>query len=151
MPCSSSCSGWQSQALKVTEWQEVMDRGLRKEWLANTGPMVACMAVYRDFFSYTGGVYRHTSGDLAGYHAVCAVGYSEADQAWICKNSWGPGWGEGGWFRIGYGECEIDGQFPMYGVAAVVPGGGPGPEPEPPTPPTPGCNLLARIVKALAG
>ncbi|NLF15501.1 MAG: peptidase C1 [Anaerolineaceae bacterium] len=149
MPCSSSCGDWQGQALKVTEWQEIFDHGARKEWLANTGPMIGCMAVYRDFFNYRGGVYRHTSGDLAGYHAICVVGYSEAEQAWICKNSWGPGWGDAGWFRIGYGECDIDAQFPMYGVAGVVPGGEPGPGPEPGPEPVPGCNIVARIVRAL--
>ena len=149
MPCSSSCGDWQGQALKATEWQEIFDHGARKEWLANTGPMIGCMAVYRDFFNYRSGVYRHTSGDLAGYHAICVVGYSEAEQAWICKNSWGPGWGDAGWFRIGYGECDIDAQFPMYGVAGVVPGGEPGPGPEPGPEPVPGCNIVARIVRAL--
>jgi hypothetical protein len=110
--------------------------------------MVGCMAVYRDFFSYTGGVYRHTQGDLAGYHAIGIVGYSEDEGAWLCKNSWGPDWGAAGWFRIGYGECGIDTQFAMYGVEAVTPPSpspGPGPEPEN------GCNLVARIMAALRG
>ena len=149
MPCSSSCGDWQGQARKAAEWQEILDHGARKGWLANAGPMIGCMAVCRDFFNYRGGVYRHTSGDLAGYHAICVVGYSEAEQAWICKNSWGPGWGDAGWFRIGYGECDIDAQFPMYGVAGVVPGGEPGPGPEPGPEPVPGCNIVARIVRAL--
>jgi len=90
------------------------------------------MAVYRDFFNYKSGVYRHTSGTLAGYHAVCVVGYSERDQCWIVKNSWGPGWGDAGWFKIGYGECEMDTKFAMYGVEDVTPPSpGPGPEPQP--------------------
>ncbi len=145
MPCSDSCDDWPSRAVRVVNWSEVLDVGVRKEWLATKGPMVGCMAVYRDFFSYTGGVYRHTSGSLAGYHAICVVGYSEADECWICKNSWGTGWGEAGWFRIGYGECGIDSEFAMYGVESVTP---PGPEPPPPPPPPPppnGCNLLKRL------
>jgi hypothetical protein len=113
------------------------------------------MAVYRDFFSYRQGVYRHTTGGLAGYHAVCVVGYSEPEQAWICKNSWGDDWGDSGWFKIGYGECGMDTEFAMYGVTGVEP-----PSPEPPSPPTPeppsppepspepGCNLWAQIVAA---
>ncbi|HSR30191.1 MAG TPA: C1 family peptidase [Anaerolineae bacterium] len=134
MPCSDSCDDWQSRVVKVTSWQEVLDVGARKEWLATKGPMVACMAVYQDFFSYRGGVYRHTTGSLAGYHAICAVGYSEAEQCWICKNSWGSNWGDAGWFKIGYGECGIDSQFAMYGVDDVTP---PSPEPPPPPPPPP--------------
>jgi hypothetical protein len=72
------------------------------------------MAVYNDFFSYRGGVYRHTTGALAGYHAICVVGYNEKDQCWICKNSWGTGWGEKGWFRIAYGQCGIGTQFCFF-------------------------------------
>jgi C1A family cysteine protease len=146
MACSDSCADWQSQAVKVVSWSEVIDVGARKEWLATKGPMVGCMAVYRDFFNYAGGVYRHTSGTLAGYHAICVVGYSEADQCWICKNSWGPDWGDAGWFRIGYGECGMDTEFAMYGVESVTP---PEPTPPPPPPPPPppkgGCNLFKRI------
>nr|MDO8133672.1 DUF4114 domain-containing protein [Candidatus Njordarchaeum guaymaensis] len=35
---------------------------------------------------------------------------------WICKNSWGRGWGEAGWFRIAYGECGIGTRFCFYNV-----------------------------------
>jgi C1A family cysteine protease len=148
MPCSDSCSDWQSRAVKVVSWSEVADVGRRKEWMATKGPMVGSMAVYQDFFSYIGGVYRHVSGGLAGYHAIAVVGFSEADQCWICKNSWGPDWGDAGWFKIGYGQCGIDTEFAMYGVEAVTP---PTPEPSPPTPPSPqpGCNLWERLLQAI--
>jgi C1A family cysteine protease len=142
MPCSNTCTDWQSKVVKVVSWQEVLDVGARKEWLSTKGPMIGCMAVYRDFFNYKSGVYRHTTGTLAGYHAVCVVGYSEADQCWIVKNSWGPGWGDAGWFKIGYGECEMDTKFAMYGVEDVIPpspGPGPGPGPGPEPPPPDGC------------
>ena len=90
--------------------------------LAARGPMVAGMAVYQDFFSYAGGVYKHVSGSLAGYHAISVVGYNETDRYWICKNSWGTGWGElgpdgsRGWFRIAYGDSGLDTQFAFYDV-----------------------------------
>jgi C1A family cysteine protease len=148
MDCANSCSDWQSRALRVESWSEVLDLGARKEWLATKGPMIGCMAVYQDFFNYVGGVYRHTSGSLAGHHAICVVGYSEADSCWICKNSWGPDWGDSGWFKIGYGECGMDTEFAMYGVESVTP---PGPTPPPPTPPEPGCNVLARLLQSLRG
>jgi C1A family cysteine protease len=140
MPCADTCTDWQDRATKVVSWEEVFDVGARKEWLATRGPVVGCMAVYRDFFNYTGGVYRHTTGDLAGYHAICVVGYSEEEQAWICKNSWGPNWGDAGWFKLGYGQCGIDSEFAMFGVTDVTP---PGQEPTPPPPPPPqpdGCS-----------
>ena len=153
MPCANSCGDWQERAVRVAGWQEVLDVGLRKKWLADTGPLVGCMAVYRDFFNYTGGVYHHVSGDLAGYHAIGVVGYSEAEQCWICKNSWGTGWGEAGWFKMGYGECDMDTKFAMYGIEAVTPPqpGPTPPPPPPPPPPQPGCNLWARLIGALRG
>jgi C1A family cysteine protease len=150
MACTNSCEDWQDRATKVVTSQEILDVGARKEFLATTGPMVGCMAVYRDFFNYRSGVYRHTSGDLAGYHAICVVGYSEAEEAWICKNSWGAGWGDSGYFKIGYGECEIDTRFPMYGVDDVKPPE-PGPDPDPDPDPDDGCNFISRLVKSVFG
>lgn len=46
-------------------------------------------------------------------HAVLVVGWGENQQQgkyWIVKNSWGPNWGEQGYFRIGRGvdSCAIE-------------------------------------------
>jgi C1A family cysteine protease len=74
--------------------------------------------VYNDFFSYSGGVYKKANNTVAGGHCVCIIGYNDAQQCWIAKNSWGTGWGESGYFRIGYGECGIDSE--MYGVNGIL-------------------------------
>jgi hypothetical protein len=108
----------------------------RKQWLATRGPVVAVFHVYDDFFPLSTNVYKHVTGGHAGYHAVEVIGYNDADQCWIAKNSWGTTFGDNGFFRIGYGECGIDetstdrdpdgtrNQFPMWGVDGVqVPGG----------------------------
>lgn len=110
------CSDKANRSLKVEKWYEIISINERKEWLDKKGPLVACMAVYRDFFSYKEGVYRHVTGDLAGYHAIACVGYSEEEQCWICKNSWGTSWGDKGFFKIAYGQAEMDTQFAKYGV-----------------------------------
>lgn len=68
-----------------------------------------------DFRHYGGGV---ISGDGCGYeidHAVLLVGYEEATNSWIVKNSWGAGWGEDGYVRIAkthtrHGVCGINQQ-----------------------------------------
>ena len=62
--------------------------------------------VYSDFMYYSGGIYKYTTGTYQGGHAVCAVGYSDAGQYWIVKNSWGTGWGESGYFRFDYDSCD---------------------------------------------
>lgn len=112
-PCKP-CNDRDKRIIKIQSWRTLSTPSQAKEWLYRHGPVITGMAVYNDFFSYRGGVYRHTSGGLAGYHAIAVVGYNEVEQCWICKNSWGTGWGEGGWFRIRYGECGIGSSFAFY-------------------------------------
>lgn len=66
--------------------------------------------VYHDFFNYKTGVYHHVSGDLAGGHAVKILGWGNENGTdyWLCANSWGPEWGDGGFFKIKQGECGVD-------------------------------------------
>ncbi|ESX24391.1 C1 family peptidase [Mesorhizobium sp. LSJC264A00] len=79
------------------------------------GPVVAAMKVFRDFTYYKGGVYKPVSNELLGLHAICVIGYDDVGKYWIIKNSWGTGWGSGGFGRIAYGTtCGIDGQFPFW-------------------------------------
>ena len=100
----------------------------RKAYLANVGPMVCGFAVYQDFDHYGGGVYHHVTGNFRGGHAVLVVGYSDTEQCWICRNSWGTGFGGAahadgtgaGFFKIGYGQCNIDSE-PFYGCHGVIP------------------------------
>lgn len=93
---------------------------MRKNYLSTRGPLVACMDVYDDFFAYGSGVYHHVSGQKVGGHCILVVGYSQANQCWICKNSWGASWGMQGFFQIAYGECNIDGLLsPFFGVQGI--------------------------------
>ncbi|MBL8895776.1 MAG: hypothetical protein JNJ53_14330 [Rhizobiales bacterium] len=112
--CSNLCTDWQNRVFKITAWTEIASPAAMKEWLSSNGPLAACFSVYDDFFAYKSGVYRHVQGNLAGGHCVCCVGYDDAAQAWICKNSWDTGWGDKGFFKIAYGECGIDAR--MWGV-----------------------------------
>ena len=120
-PGNQPCKAGVSPYIKIAGWSQVLTVADRKNILATKGPMVAGMAVYQDFFAYHSGVYRHVSGDLAGYHAISVVGYDDGAQCWICKNSWGTGWGDSGWFKIGYGECLIDTSFAFYDVDLKCP------------------------------
>jgi C1A family cysteine protease len=130
----SVCSDWQKRTTRIKDWVGLTDPAAMKETLAEQGPFEVVMVVYSDFYSYTGGVYRHTSGQRVGAHAVTLVGYDDEEGYWIAKNSWGTGWGENGWFRIAYGECAIDNYAyvpimeqpdPLYHLSAsVIPNGG---------------------------
>ena len=105
----TQCSDWASRVMKITDWHSVSAVADMKTWISTRGPLSACFTVYNDFFAYTSGVYHHVSGGVAGGHCVCIVGYDDSGAFWICKNSWGTGWGESGFFCIGYGECGIEG------------------------------------------
>jgi len=97
--------------------------------LAEVGPLG--VAVYASGWGgYSSGVYTGCDYDsnIALNHAVQLVGYgtdpAEGDY-WIVRNSWGSGWGEGGYIRLARdaeAQCGTD-STPMDGTACV---GGPG-------------------------
>lgn len=113
-PCANS----QSRLTKITGWHYLNTAADMKAWLSTRGPLVTGFTVYDDFMHYTGGVYSPTSTTSLGGHCVCAVGYDDTNRCWICKNSWGPGWGESGFFRIAYGQCGID--YNMLAIDGVT-------------------------------
>ncbi len=122
--CSAALSGWQAQAKKIASWAWVTTSSPTvaqlKAGLNTYGPLVTTMAVYQDFFYYTSGIYEYASGSLAGYHAVTIVGYNDAQQYFIVKNSWGTGWGEQGFFQIGYSELTSPTQFGQYTIGYTM-------------------------------
>lgn len=117
-PCKQGCPIY----TKITGYVTLLSSLDRKNAIASGGPVVAGMAVYQDFYNYVSGIYKHVTGSLAGYHCVSVIGYDDAQQCWIAKNSWNTGWGDQGFFRIAYGECGIDTQFAMYAPAVSCPG-----------------------------
>lgn len=81
------------------------------------GPITAGYDVYEDFLYYRSGVYVHTTGQYLGGHAVKVVGWGRDGKScmdyWIVENSWGIGWGIGGYFWIAKGrnECGFESEM----------------------------------------
>ncbi len=119
-PGDQACKTGVTPSFKINGYSTSASAADRKAAIAR-GPVVGGMAVYQDFYAYTGGIYRHVSGALSGYHAVSVIGYDDNQRCWICKNSWGTGWGDGGYFRIGYGEAEMDTDFLFYEPQVACP------------------------------
>jgi C1A family cysteine protease len=117
--CSKLNADWPNRVAKATAWQYLNGNPAgMKEYISTYGAITACMDVYQDFFSYGRGVYRHVSGGYAGGHCVVLIGYDDAAGCWIARNSWDTNWGDGGYFRIAYGQCRIE-SYQTCGVQGV--------------------------------
>jgi len=115
VPCEAKCEDWRDSLVGIDGYKAVSsDVESIQNALVQYGPLPTTMDVYADFYpNYTGGVYRHTYGEYIWGHIVTIVGYDntwggDGEGYWIVKNSWGTAWGEDGWFRIAYGECDLE-------------------------------------------
>jgi C1A family cysteine protease len=108
----SRCSNWENRlyyAKNVVYGWDFSGATL-KEMVSRHGPVTVYMGMgwddYQGHFD-SNDIYR-CNIDSGMNHAVVVVGYSDAGGYWIVKNSWGPGWHDNGYFKVGYGECVID-------------------------------------------
>lgn len=76
------------------------------------GPVTAGFNVYEDWLHYRSGVYKTNGGEQVGAHAVAIVGWGteNGEAYWRVRNSFGPKWGDNGYFNIkrGINECAIE-------------------------------------------
>ena len=78
-----------------------------KGCLASGYPFIFGFTVYESFESAEVAQTGHAPlpqqrEKVLGGHAVCAVGYDDANQWFIARNSWGTGWGMKGYFTLPY-------------------------------------------------
>jgi C1A family cysteine protease len=101
---------------KIDNYQYVSGRDALKQAIYSYGPAMGVMQVFTDFHYYSenSGIYMHSYGGREGNHAILIIGWDDANGCWICKNSWGTGWGERGYFRIAYGEIYDIGYIYSY-------------------------------------
>lgn len=74
----------------------VQGKDKEKNPLSSSSPIILILAtikVYHDFFSYAGGIYKHTDLSVSqrtGYHSVRIVGWGEevtyngVEKYWVC-------------------------------------------------------------------
>jgi len=102
-----------SKSFSVSGEQKLMQE------LYTNGPIEVAFSVYQDFLAYKSGVYKRTSNQFLGGHAVKMMGWGVENgvKYWLIANSWNPNWGWNGYFKIikGVNECGIEGS----GVAGV--------------------------------
>lgn len=81
---------------------------------AVTAAFIASKADFDAFFmNYEDGVYNQPYSSEFGntipriFHAITIIGWDDSKQAWLFKNSWGPGWGNNGYGWMGYNSSMI--------------------------------------------
>uniref|UniRef100_A0A146LBS1 Cathepsin L n=1 Tax=Lygus hesperus TaxID=30085 RepID=A0A146LBS1_LYGHE len=87
-------------AATVRGWVNVPsgNEGALADCVANKGPTSAMIVVTQPFFHYHQGVFDDPPCRSKSYHAILVVGYGRqrGRDYWLIKNSWGTGWGQGG-------------------------------------------------------
>ncbi len=119
--CAETCEDWLQRAYRADNWMWVKipdgtpaDPALVKQAIYEKGPLYAAIQLCEDFFAYETGVYEHVSGDCTpvASHAVTILGWDDAEQYWIGKNSWKKSeiewWGEDGYFRVKWGQIQVE-------------------------------------------
>jgi C1A family cysteine protease len=96
-----------------------------KGCLASGYPFVFGFTVYESFESQqvakSGHAPMPASGEkVLGGHAVVAVGYDDASQWFIVRNSWGTGWGMAGYFTLPYAYLSQPGLSSDYWTIRLV-------------------------------
>ena len=148
--CGAACSDWASRAYKISGYLSINNAvDDLKSGVATYGVLAGAMFVYNDFLSYQSGVYSHVSGSALGWHGINIIGYNDGGGYFIGKNSWGTGWGEGGFFRISYAEVSANSFFGTSATAydeSIIP---PVTDPIPPLPP--GSSAAAPTNSTVSG
>jgi C1A family cysteine protease len=104
-PQAAYDEGEEHQAIRYLRLTQALSQF--KGCLAQGFPFVYGFAVYESFESQkvtdTGHVPMPKAHEqLLGGHAVLAVGYDEDKERFVVRNSWGPDWGDHGYFTIPY-------------------------------------------------
>ncbi len=96
--------------------------------LYKDGPGYFRYDVYPDFMEFwktysPGNVYKNSGGNKSGGHAVMIMGWDDAKNAWLCKNSWGTTAGPNGdgSFWIAWSGHANDLDFAMANVKLAMP------------------------------
>ncbi len=101
----------------IPQIKNAEDRDLIKNALINYGAVAAShRADFNEnkYFNKSSSAQYYYDDESESTHRICVVGWDdnysrynflktpEGDGAWICKNSWGTNWGDGGYFYLSY-------------------------------------------------
>lgn len=71
------------------------------------GPVIGRIESDTSLFKYEWPtVWEHDTAKDVVNHLVEIIGWDDAKGAWLCRNTWGTGWGESGRFYVAYGQLR---------------------------------------------
>ena len=109
--CKSNIIPYVKYKARPGSWRFISGIDQIKLEIFNNGPISAGMVTFEDFQFYKGGVYKHVSGRQTDHHAVVILGWGKdaiwGSEYWILRNSWGPTWGDRGYFKILMKDYEV--------------------------------------------
>jgi len=96
---------------QITSYERILTLDEMRACLAVGFPFVFGFTVYESFESVevakTGIAPMPGPAERAlGGHAVLAVGYDDGEKRFLVRNSWGPRWGLGGYFKMPYAYLQ---------------------------------------------
>jgi C1A family cysteine protease len=91
-----------------------------KNILASKQPIAIGILVYENFFNDNTGNIPMPAGDLLGGHAIVLTGYDDTKNIFHFRNSWGTGWGNGGYGTIPYNYIMGDNAFDLITVNSYI-------------------------------
>ena len=108
--CLDRCSLWDKRMWTINSYGWPYGPSYTKDFLIEKGPLIMYIGM-NGKFDYNG-IYRCNNPTVN--HGVLLVGYNDTGEYWIAKNSWGSGWNDDGYFKVGYGECSMNVYAPYY-------------------------------------
>jgi C1A family cysteine protease len=117
---------------KLVTYQSAANFAAVKSALASGYPVIIGFDVYSSFEGAWGNIphgqpgcgmmpYPNTKTEqLLGGHAVCIVGYNDANSTFIVRNSWGTSWGDNGYFYMPYEVIQNTGMSSDFWVVKSV-------------------------------
>ncbi|MEJ5375137.1 MAG: C1 family peptidase [bacterium] len=114
------CGAPHAHAYRLAEWRyvgawwNVPTVEEIKQAIYTHGPVAAAVAVGPAFQAYRDGVFDKDESSVGVNHAIVLVGWDDqyywngsTHGVWILRNSWGSGWGKGGYMLIKYNTSQV--------------------------------------------
>lgn len=110
--CDVEASQYKINSFISTSIADLPLRNWARKLLASGTPIMISFNVRQAFIDQVGAItdWHHSpyplTGPIIGGHEVCVIGYDDATEMFLIQNSWGPDWGDGGFWGLSYFNFE---------------------------------------------